>query len=127
MVADVLKRWCTSEWRYTHLPMGEKRSAVTAARLKRMGVTRGWPDFQFFHSTGMVCFLELKRDGSKLTREQRELSKFMSSAGHRYLVASDFDEVLIALGEWGVVPLTIHQARGQKPCSANVLEGDAIE
>jgi hypothetical protein len=32
-------------WQWTHLPFGEKRSAVTGARLKRMGTKRGWPDF----------------------------------------------------------------------------------
>jgi hypothetical protein len=41
-IADVVRRWCRPDWVWTHLPFGEHRSAITGARLKRMGVNRGW-------------------------------------------------------------------------------------
>jgi hypothetical protein len=43
-VADTVKRWIMPGWIYTHIASGEKRDQVTAARLKRMGVTAGFPD-----------------------------------------------------------------------------------
>src|SRR5215468_1632460 len=67
LIADVLRRWASRKWRWTHLPMGEYRTPATAGRLKRMGVTSGWPDFMLFHISGRVCFLELKRRGEHQT------------------------------------------------------------
>ena len=65
-VADTVKRWILPDWIWTHFPAGEHRSVITGARLKRMGLNRGFPDFQFFHRNGRVCFLELKRHGNSL-------------------------------------------------------------
>jgi 'Cold-shock' DNA-binding domain len=36
-VADTVRRWIMPGWIYTHIASGEKRNAVTAARLKRSG------------------------------------------------------------------------------------------
>jgi hypothetical protein len=107
IVADVLKRWCNPSWRYTHLPMGEHRSKATSGRLKRMGVVPGWPDFQFFHCRGTVCFLELKREGGKPTQEQGLLGHFLENAGHKYLCTDTFDAALKYLKECGIVPARI--------------------
>ena len=65
-VADVLRRWSLPSVEWTHVPLGELRTAATAGRLARMGTRRGWADFQIFHIDGRVCFLEIKRPGAKL-------------------------------------------------------------
>jgi len=83
VIADLLQRWCNPGWRYTHMPMGEKRSKATAGRLKRMGTTRGWPDFLFVGPDG-VCWLELKADHGALSEEQDLLRAHLVGCGHRY-------------------------------------------
>jgi hypothetical protein len=107
MIADVLKRWCLPDWRYTHMPMGERRDPATAGRLKRMGVTRGWPDFQFFHIAGPTCFLELKRRGEHPSDEQKALAFRLMRAGHGYLITDSFTDALDALRAWRIVPVTV--------------------
>lgn len=102
-VADVIRRWIMPGWRYSHLPMGELRDKITAARLKRMGTTPGWPDLMFFNRGGKVCFLELKRKGSTLTEAQAELADFLRGAGHGYEVTDDFKKAVDVLKGWGVV------------------------
>ncbi len=103
MVADTVRRWIMPGWIYTHLPMGEYRTPVTAARLKRMGVTPGWPDFQFFCDDGRVCFLELKRQGEGPTERQAEVALFLMRASHGYLCTESYDKAVAWLVEWGVV------------------------
>ena len=108
VIADVLKRWCNPSWRYTHLPLGEYRGPVTGGRLKRMGVTPGWPDFQFFHVGGKVCFIELKRRGGRASEAQKDIAFHVMRAGHGYLLTDNFNDVLGALKDWGVVPARIN-------------------
>lgn len=107
LVADVLKRWCMPAWRYSHFPAGEWRHPATAGKLKRMGVTRGWPDFQFFHLNGAVCFLELKRHGEGVGDEQKGLAFFLMHGGHGYHVTDSFADAIEALRAWSIVPVTI--------------------
>ena len=93
LLADLLLRWCKSQWRYTHMPLGEKRTPATAGRLKRMGVTRGWPDFMFIGPSG-VYWLELKRRGGDLSDEQEQLRDHLVACGHRYLCTSSLREAV---------------------------------
>lgn len=121
MVADVLARWCSPEWRYTHVPLGEYRPKATAGRLKRMGVLSGFPDFQFFHCRGAVCFLELKRKGERPTEAQKAIAFFVINAGHGYLCTDSFDDALNALRAWGIVPSRISTLNSnpesrERPC-----------
>ena len=111
LIADVLKRWCLPNWRYTHIPLGEYRTKATAGRLKRMGVTAGWPDFIFAGSTkfsgSRVCWLELKRRGNKATYAQEETSTFLKAAGFTYLLSDDFNMIINWLREQEIVPAQI--------------------
>lgn len=108
MVADILARWGTTGWRWTHLPFGENRNPVTGARLKRMGTQRGWPDF-------ILCspyppkahFLELKRQGGELSDEQRKLMLWFKANGYEYEVASNFKVALDTLKMWGAVRASV--------------------
>jgi hypothetical protein len=107
LVADVLVRWCTRDWRYSHFPAGEWRHPATAGRLKRMGVTRGWADFQFFHVAGPVCFLELKRRGEVPSDAQKALAFHLIKAGHGFAVVDNFRDALEVLRAWRIVPATV--------------------
>jgi hypothetical protein len=102
-IADVIRRWIEPGWRFTHLPLGELRDKITAARLKRMGTTPGWPDLMFFRDDGRVCFLELKRKGGALSEAQAELATFLHAAGHGFEITDDFKKAIEILKGWGVV------------------------
>ena len=103
MVADMLRRWIMPGWLWTHFPAGEARTVMTGARLKRMGLNRGFPDFQFFHCSGTVCFLELKRSGSQLNEHQSAVASHLEDAGHRYAMTDSFDEAVATLVQWGIL------------------------
>ena len=114
MVADVLERWATKGWQWTHLPFGEHRNAITGARLKRMGTKRGWPDFILLAPLdyGMPRppgphFLELKRKGGKLSDEQFELMQWLTTNGYEYKVCDNFNTALDILQEWGAIRSTV--------------------
>jgi len=131
VLADILRRWASREWRWTHVGHGfQYASKATAARAHRMGVVAGWPDFQFFHITGRVCFLELKRRGNKPSEAQEELASFLREA-HDYLCTDSFEEALNFLRVQEIVPTHIATTsknpspKDKAPCGPS--EGRPIE
>jgi hypothetical protein len=107
MVADLLRRWANPQWRFSHLPLGEYRTPATAARLKRMGVVAGWPDFMLLSPAGQVFFLELKRGRAPLTEEQRDFANWCVAHGVPFAIARNFDEALRFLREWGAIRINV--------------------
>lgn len=69
-----------------HVPNGGARSAMTGARLKRLGVRRGVPDVWLPVArqdyNGLVG--EMKAPGGKLTSEQWDWKLMLSGAGWRF-------------------------------------------
>ena len=106
-LADLLRRWCSPQWKFSHLPFGEKRNIVTAARLKRMGVQPGWPDFLFAGPNAKLVWLELKRRGNKLSEDQEEIEAHLRECGFDYLVTDSVNEAIAWLQAHGVLPSTI--------------------
>jgi hypothetical protein len=111
-IADLLRRWILPGWKWSHFPAGEerpsqiiggKRVSFADARLKRMGLNRGFPDFMFFHADGRVCFLELKRRGETLDDDQAVIAEHMIRAGHGYLWTASFDDAIATLVSWRVL------------------------
>jgi hypothetical protein len=102
MVADVLRRWSMPDWRFTHIPAGEHRTAATAGRLKRMGVSAGWPDFLLV-GPRLVCFLELKTRKGKQTEAQADVAAHLMASGCQYALVHSFNEALMILQHWGAV------------------------
>lgn len=108
MVADTLKRWASPGWVWTHLPMGERRDAITGARLKRMGTQPGWPDFIFIAPALSARsmrphFLELKRRGGRLTDTQSDFAQWCEANGCPHAVAHSYAEAVAALKGWGAL------------------------
>src|SRR5262245_1407469 len=101
-IADLVTRWIMPGWMFSHLPMGEHRSKATAARLKRMGVKPGWPDFIFIGPTE-VFFLELKRRGESPSDEQANVALHIIRSGFSYLCVDNLDAAVEALRERGIV------------------------
>lgn len=113
MLADTIKRWINPAFRFTHMPMGEerghtinkagKRYSPTGNRLKRMGVTPGWPDFLFI-GPGVIAWLELKREKfGRPSDDQLNLQAHLRACGHEYLITSDVKEAIAWLVELRVL------------------------
>jgi hypothetical protein len=111
-VADVLRRWGSPDWRWTHLPFGEERPAkiikgkrvsLAGERLKRMGVNPGWLDLLLLSPQGRPHFLELKRRGGEVSTEQEAFMFWCSAHGVRCEVTDRFEEAVNILKAWGAV------------------------
>lgn len=75
-----------------HIPNGEKRDAVTGARLKRMGVKAGIPDIFLPIPKGQWhgLFIEMKTDKGVLSKSQRERIESLRQNGYRVDVCRGF-------------------------------------
>jgi len=106
-VADVLKDHALPEWRWSHFPAGERRDVRTGARLKRMGLQKGWPDVVLINPAGLFHGLELKRAGEDLTDEQADFQVWCCRVGIPYSCARSFDEALGFLDHIGCLRIRI--------------------
>jgi hypothetical protein len=104
-LADCVRRWIKPGWRWSHFPAGEKRPTSAGARLKRMGLAEGWPDYIFLPPNGGgACFLEMKRaKHGGLSEEQRQFEIWCRATGHPHAVARSVEEALVVLRTWGVL------------------------
>jgi hypothetical protein len=110
-VADVLRRFARADWRWSHFPAGEHRDVRTAAKLKAMGVQRGWPDFVLFDPAGRLHALELKRRGENLSEDQEAFQERAISHGVPHSVSRSVDEALAVLDAWGTLRVKIGAAQ----------------
>ena len=100
-VADYLALALPSHVLWSHLPFGENRSAITGARLKRMGTKRGWPDYLVLHDRGTIA-LELKAEKGKRSPEQVTFGDAFTALGGDYFVCRSLIDVEAALRMAGV-------------------------
>ena len=94
-IADFLDWALPPEIVWSHLPFGELRDKATAAKLKRMGVRAGWPDFAIVWDP--MIFIELKAGRNTLSPAQRRFKIEAIGRGHRWYEARSVDEVIAAL------------------------------
>jgi hypothetical protein len=99
-VADALRLAIVPGWLWTHFPAGEKRDVRTAARLKRMGLNRGFADFLLIDPSGLHHWLELKRGKASLTSDQEAFGEAMMERGVPYAVARSFEDAVDQLHVW---------------------------
>lgn len=107
MVADILRHWAASGWRWTHFPSGELRHWTTANRLKRMGTQPGWPDFILLAPGRGAHFLEMKRQGEQLSDVQLAFADYCNNSGYPHAVVFSFNEALAVLQHWRAVRINI--------------------
>ncbi len=98
---SVLRHSLNPNWMYTHIPAGEYRDKVTAARLKAMGLKPGWPDFIFVGPA--IFFLELKRKGGKPSEAQKEVAAGLKARGCHYHLSDTLDDAIATLHEVGII------------------------
>jgi VRR-NUC domain len=106
-IADALRVGIAPGWIWTHFPAGEKRDKGAAARLKRMGLRPGFPDFLLISPTGVHCWLELKRGRARLNWAQDLFRTEMLERGVPHAVARSFDEAIRVLTAWGAIRLRV--------------------
>ena len=86
------------------MPLGELRNPVTAARLKRLGVTAGSPDLMFAGPGRQMVFLELKRRGSgRLNTAQEAMRDHLVACGFDYLCTDSVDQAIAWLQSRGIL------------------------
>lgn len=120
-VAKLLRDHCLPEWRWTHMPSGERRDIRTASKLKQMGTQPGWPDFLLLDERGVAHCLELKRAKAKLTIYQGEFMEWCMRSGIPYTIADSFTGVLNVLDSWGCLRVKLggrYDAGREKPIRA---------
>jgi hypothetical protein len=106
-VADLLRRFARPDRRWSHFPSGEHRDVRTAAKLKAMGVQRGWPDIIAFDPLGRLHAMELKRVGGSLSEDQEAFQTWCITHGVPHSVVSSTDEALAVLSAWGALRVKI--------------------
>lgn len=87
---------------WAHYPAGELRDERTAHKLKQMGTKPGVPDMLLLVG-GKLHGLELKRDGGRLSPEQRACHAEIEAAGGFVATAWCVDTALAILTAWGVL------------------------
>lgn len=101
-VVGHLKVRCRPGVAWTHIPSGEARPHLAGARLVGLGAKPGWPDLQFIKE-GRGLFLELKREGGRLSPAQVAAHAELTAAGANVAVAHGLDAALLQLELWGVL------------------------
>jgi hypothetical protein len=111
-VADLLRDHCLPSWRWTFINRKAK-DAREGAIFKRMGVQRGWGDFELISPEPRPYFLEIKRIGENIEEggDQDDFRIWCIRYGIPHVVAHTFDEAGRALDAWGC--LRIKFARGE--------------
>ena len=80
-----------------HIPNEGKRGAAYGARMKRLGLAKGFPDlFIPKAASGFYgLFIELKRDRTKkATSAQKEWITYLNAQGYRAVVCYGADEAI---------------------------------
>ena len=102
-LVDIIRRWISPQWRFGHVPLGEVRDPITAARLKRLGTMPGWPDLQFAGPDRQMVFVELKRRGGRLSDSQLTMRDHLEASGFAYLCTDSVDQAIEWLKAHGIL------------------------
>jgi hypothetical protein len=110
-VKKELDRFARPEWEWTHYPAGELRDDATGAKLKRMGMKPGWPDFILLSPEGVFHGLELKREGQALNDNQEAFHARARVRGWKVAVADTLMGALAILQDWGCLKVKVSEVR----------------
>jgi hypothetical protein len=103
-VAALLHLTLPPRIQWWHTPNGEVRSARTGAKLKRMGVKAGIPDFLLYDTqSGYLYCIEVKTKVGALSAQQKAWkAQFDRSPTGRYAVVRSTEEANQVIAEWGL-------------------------
>lgn len=85
-----------------HIPNEGKRSASYGARMKRMGLRKGFPDLCVTRARGGYhgLFIEMKYGKGKTTKDQRDWLKRLAAEGYACVVCNGADEAIEAIKKY---------------------------
>lgn len=89
--------------RMVHIPNEGKRSTANGAKLKRMGLMKGFPDiFLPYIANGKGgLFIELKRPkGGRVSEEQKKCLEMLNEAGYTAVVCRGWEEAKNAICDY---------------------------
>lgn len=109
-VADLLRDHCLPEWRWTHINRKAK-DAREGAIMRRMGVKRGWLDFELISPEPRPHFLDTKRLGEEPSDDQLEFKAWCDRVGCPAVFAWTIDQVYEAFGNWECLRIKIPPRR----------------
>lgn len=81
---------------------GLRTSPRQAAKAKAEGMMSGVPDIVICRPTGLVAFLEVKKEGGYLSASQREFRDWCGSYAVPFAVVRSIDDVRETLAQWNV-------------------------
>lgn len=100
-VASWLRAVQTNEFVWCHVPNGGYRTKAEGGVFKALGVIAGWPDISIlWRSRGL--YIELKREGGKLTENQNNCHERIILAGGCVAVCHSLREVQDMFKVWGI-------------------------
>lgn len=123
-VADLLRVAAQPGWLWTHFPAGEvrpaylnkdgKRFSPAGARLWRMGLNPGWPDFLLISPNGLLHCLELKTTTGTASDNQKVFLDAAKARGLPVALVRGVDQAFAQLIEWGAIQerATVSRGRG---------------
>ena len=86
-----------------HSPNGGSRHIAEAAKFKRMGVKRGYPDLILDIAKGGYygARIELKKEkGGRTSKEQKERLQMLADEGYYAVVAKGYDEAVEVISKY---------------------------
>lgn len=85
-----------------HIPNGGSRHILEAAKLKRMGVRRGVPDYFFRRPSGEFkgLWIEMKYGKNKLSSYQKEFFKSAQTDGYKCVVVWSWLDAAIEINHY---------------------------
>jgi hypothetical protein len=83
-------------------PAEVRRLRIHSARMDRMGLRKGWPDYDFIHpATHIMHMIEVKTAIGQLSKEQRTIRNQCQSNGHPWALCRSVEQVWQQLHDWG--------------------------
>ncbi len=99
-IQEAVVQWLTLKGiPYTHIANEGKRTAAHNAKLKRMGVTKGWSDLVLLLN-GEVAFLELKTKKGRISPEQEHFRQQCLERNIKHAYARSFKEAIDMIEFW---------------------------
>lgn len=91
--AEAFATWLRiNRYRFTHIPNEGSGSVARGRKLKREGVSAGFPDYVIFLKNGLTLFIELKRQNGVATTSQKSWGKFLREFGHLWFVCKGWEQ-----------------------------------
>jgi hypothetical protein len=98
LVVDYCRVCATKDWRYAllvHTPNQGRRSLRYGAELKRLGMSKGFPDLTLhWANRGRLLYIEMKRKGGKASPEQLAWQALLTRAGHIAIITDSAEEAI---------------------------------